>query len=1082
MGLALLTGLLGASAASAQDAPERERQEQRRPGKREKLDLSELMEAMPKGLGILGEGGGVKLPPFQSVTKGMVAQKGLFTLWSYPPGTPDKDGQRLLCQVPTGTLGHKFMISTSISGGGFFTGFPLDERCVYWELLDDQLLLIEPETRMTGEGTVADLVKRTYPERIRVAVPLVTRAPSGDPVFDLGALLKSSFADIAWMTEGGAGLFGFNFGGGGINPSLSKWAAAPKVFPQNVEVSVDLAVSRAEPPGSYDKKRIHYSLWALPGTGYQPRVADDRVGYFLTTNVDWSKPVDARELFNRYVDRWQLEKRDPSLEECMPKQPIVYYVEKTVPVRYRRAVRDGILEWNKAFERIGFLNAIEVRQQTEDNEWKDLDPEDMRYSFFRWVVNGAGFAMGPHRSNPFTGQIYDADIIFDDGMVRFYEEAAGQLMPDGLAAAKGQDQLLRRFFGEHPELLRPSRTWQRLVLGDGEREGVLAAMRARATERGRHLCEYSQGMQQQLALARALLNAQGKRPREKFLYDVIKEVVMHEVGHTLGLRHNFAASTVWDLKEIRDRREKGLPTVGSVMDYNPILFFEGDEKLKDPARGTFVTPTIGPYDLWAIEYGYRPFDGKYQDPNAKAEGKGGKGKDGEGKDGKGEGGKAPATPKPAEMPQMPQLPQGFKLDKAQLEEALKQIPKEMLEMMPPDMRQALQSGDLQKLLGELPDLGGEMPSFEGGVVTPGGAADGSGFASAPPGELGMLQAIARRSAEPELVYATDEDTTFLSPDPRANRFDMGKDPLEWARLRMKLADERLAKILEWAVKDRESWYHLRQTFLRLVFEKVQVVDYVSRLIGGQRFNRMHRGDPGARPPFEPLPAKVQREALELVLDVALVKGFFKPTPELLNHLAPHRWWHDGMSIDFVMDFPVHELEGVLQWWVLFDRLFPNNLRRIQDAELKTAAADRLGIAEYLTKLQEAAFGDAVDQSRLAAGTWSPTAPFLSDARRSAQREYLGLMEGLIRRKPGETVSPDLHAMLQYALKRLAKGLEKTAGTERADFASQAHLVACQSRIERMLSASLEEEKPFVMPLLFGRTANEAQRELQRRRR
>ena len=167
-----------------------------------------------------------------------------------------------------------------------------------------------------------------------------------------------------------------------------------------------MAVSRSAPPGSYDKKMVHYSFWKLPQSDYQPRRADDRVGYFLTTNQDWAKPSDKRDIFNRYINRWHLVKRDPDLAMCEPRQPIIYYIEKTVPVRYRRAVRDGILEWNKAFEKIGFVNAVEVRQQTDDNEWKDLDPEDMRYSFFRWIVTGGGFAMGAqpgqsfHRPNP----------------------------------------------------------------------------------------------------------------------------------------------------------------------------------------------------------------------------------------------------------------------------------------------------------------------------------------------------------------------------------------------------------------------------------------------------------------------------------------------------------------------------------------------------------------------------------------------------------------------------------------------------------------------------------------------------------
>src|SRR5207248_5483256 len=98
-----------------------------------------------------------------------------------------------------------------------------------------------------------------------------------------------------------------------------------------------------------------------------------------------------------------------------PKKKIVFWIEKSVPEEYRAYVREGILEWNKAFEKIGFRDAIEVRQQ--ENE--DFDPEDINYNTFRWVANDEGYAMGPSRANPLTGEIFDADIIFDASMVRY---------------------------------------------------------------------------------------------------------------------------------------------------------------------------------------------------------------------------------------------------------------------------------------------------------------------------------------------------------------------------------------------------------------------------------------------------------------------------------------------------------------------------------------------------------------------------------------------------------------------------------------------------------------------------------------
>jgi len=972
--------------------------------------VQDVIMKMAGGMSFKTDSEPSSLPKFEDVTKDMTSAKGLFTLWFYPPEAKDKDGEKLLCQIPASFLGEKFMLSTSFSGGGFFTGFPLDERVVQWELLDRQLVLVEPETRFVVDKnqTVSDVVKRTYPERIRAAVPLVTRSPAGDPVIDLGALLKSDFADIAWMSSFGP----FRMPTAGINASLSKWLKK-KAFELNVEIAVELAVNRANPPGAYDKKIVHYSFWKLPASDYQPRVADDRVGYFLTANQDWAKPTDARDLFNRYIDRWHLVKRDPSLAMCEPRQPILFYIEKTVPVRFRRAVRDGILEWNKAFEKVGFVNAVEVRQQTDDNEWKDLDPEDMRYSFFRWIVTGAGFAMGPHRANPFTGQIYDADIIFDDSMVRFFEQDAQQMLPSTAFSMKARDPVVREFFDRFPQWRRPTREWEGFSFGESTDPQLLAAMRVRMRERGHHCCDYADGMKHQLALGHAFLTGQPREVIDQFLYDVVKEVVMHEVGHTLGLRHNFKASSVWTLEEIRDRRSRGLATAGSVMDYNPALFFRDK-----PTDGAFITPTIGPYDYWAIEYGYRPADGSMtsQAEKSKAEEK---------------------DAKPGEEPKSVAKAEG-----KPAAEVMPEIPKDVLDKLPPEVRKMISSG--------------AMTRMGGGPGAPPKAPSGPMFTGPNAAESEMLQKIASRAAEPELAYASDEDTTALGADPLTNRFDCGRDPVDWARTRIELIDKRMESILDWAVKDRESWYHLRQAFTRLLFEKAFVLDYVGRFIGGQYTSRSHRGDPNAPEPFRLVDARTQREALEFIEKSLYSDAYFAVSPKVLNHLAAARWWHAGTWISFTVDFPYYEMVGVLQWWNLFDRFFPNTLRRIHDAELKTADDEKFTVAEYLRGMKEACWSESTDPERAREGTWSDSSPFVSSLRRSLQREYLNVVEPLVRTPPGVVLSPDLHAMVQHSIRTLGGEIAEVLETDRLDFASRAHLTASKSRIDRMLAPKLDE--------------------------
>src|SRR5262249_20806590 len=109
---------------------------------------------------------------------------------------------------------------------------------------------------------------------------------------------------------------------------------------------------------------------------------------------------------------------------------IVFYIEHTTPIRYRRFVRDGVLYWNKAFEKVGLVNAIEVYyQDAATGAHMEKDPEDVRYNFLRWLANNQGTAIGPSRVHPLTGQILDADIILTDGWIRHFEKHFSELLP-----------------------------------------------------------------------------------------------------------------------------------------------------------------------------------------------------------------------------------------------------------------------------------------------------------------------------------------------------------------------------------------------------------------------------------------------------------------------------------------------------------------------------------------------------------------------------------------------------------------------------------------------------------------------------
>ena len=170
--------------------------------------------------------------------------------------------------------------------------------------------------------------------------------------------------------------------------------------------------------------RLHYSLSELAETGYRPRLADDRVGHFFQQREDYSDDLE-HSTRQRFINRWHLEKQDPLAPLSRPKQPIVFWLENTIPVKYRDAIRNGVLMYNKAFERIGFKDAIEVKQQPDDADW---DPGDVRYNTVRWLAGhpDPGFAQGPSRTNPFTGQIYDADIRFSESLTRYFRREVNE--------------------------------------------------------------------------------------------------------------------------------------------------------------------------------------------------------------------------------------------------------------------------------------------------------------------------------------------------------------------------------------------------------------------------------------------------------------------------------------------------------------------------------------------------------------------------------------------------------------------------------------------------------------------------------
>jgi hypothetical protein len=534
-----------------------------------------------------------KFPDFAAVVKGAQEHKGLFTLYQkddhlYAEIRPDQFDRPLLAPMA---------IARGLARGGE-TRNPEEQWVILFRRVGDRVLVVRRNVHFKGgpAGTpIARAVEISYTDSVLLAVPVRTVNPArGAVVIDLGDVFLTDFAQLNL---------------GAFDPARSHWHKV-KAFPRNVELEVEATYSgRGRDPSVIDSRGttlvIHYSLVELPDPfGYQPRLADDRVGHFLSVSKDFaSESKDSA--YVRVINRWRLERSDGQpvpvpregetkpVKLSPPKKKIVFWIERSVPDEYRAAVREGILEWNKAFEKIGFRDAIEVRQQ----EAEEFDPEDVNYNTFRWITSDEGFAVGPSRANPLTGEIIDADILFDASMIRYY---------------KLEQQLHKTTGGwEEPASLiqQGRRGWPAAGPDARARPEPATLDDALAHERAARqgLCRCATHKRYELGMAVLALAQRkpGEKVTDELIQQAVKETVMHEVGHTLGLRHNFKGSTMLPNDKLHDTavtRKQGL--VGSVMDYNPVNLAP-----KGVQQGDYFTTTLGPYDYWAIEYAYRPLSG-----------------------------------------------------------------------------------------------------------------------------------------------------------------------------------------------------------------------------------------------------------------------------------------------------------------------------------------------------------------------------------------------------------------------------------------------------------------------------------------
>jgi hypothetical protein len=507
-----------------------------------------------------------ELKKISEVTKRSHKFEGLFTIYQ------DTIDGSIKMEVKEDQIGKEFIYFSQVDNGpveaGGFRGSYRDSKVFKIERYFNKLEFVLQNTSSYFDPTnaLSKAAEANMPNAIIASVKMeATNADKNSFLIDAGDLfLTETLSQVKPSSRPGGDPMEFSLGN--LDKDKTKINRI-KSYPENTDLAIEYVFSKPSVlnPGSRaitDARNVsitvYHSLIQMPDNDFQIVYDDPRVGYFTTdvTDMTVAKNANYRDL----VHKWHLVKKDPSAALSDPVEPIVWWMENTTPENLRPLIKAGAEQWNIAFEKAGFTNAVVVKQQPDDATW---DAGDIRYNVLRWTASPqppfGGY--GPSFVNPRTGEILGADIMFE------YRSVLGNLNYE-------------EFYSE------PSNSGQMVEYSACSHAGCnMSQVAAINNNFAGMISEYIDGTQLE---------------DSKIIKEFINYLILHEIGHTLGLNHNMKASNLHGIDVIHNAEiTSKVGLIGSVMDYPSV-----NAALDRTKQGQYYTTRPGPYDLWAIQFAY----------------------------------------------------------------------------------------------------------------------------------------------------------------------------------------------------------------------------------------------------------------------------------------------------------------------------------------------------------------------------------------------------------------------------------------------------------------------------------------------